>query len=184
MPGLLLPVMARASPTSPAAKPPPGLGITSRAYLSSGRPEAPRIAELVESLVGIVVQGRDIGLMRLELILAGKPGPVLALVNLLYPRLLSASRACRREHRDHDRQPADGKSLHCRFPGLRNTGQLWDRRLTCPDSTTRRESPANGNVGASRIMPSRPRLHASLARHWYDSLVYQPNTDEDIRFHN
>ena len=30
-------------------------------------------------------------------------------------------------------------------------------------------------------MPSRPRLHASLARHWYDSLVYQPNTDEDIR---
>ena len=66
MPGLFLPVIARTSLMSPAAKPPPGRAITSSVYLLLGGLYAPRLAQLVESLVGVVVQGRDVGLVALN----------------------------------------------------------------------------------------------------------------------
>ena len=52
------------------------------------RLEPPRFAELVKRLVGVVIHGRDVGFVGVELVLAGIPRPVLALVNFLEGRIL------------------------------------------------------------------------------------------------
>ena len=112
MPGLSLPVIARTSPMSPAAKPPPGPCHTRSVYLSFGGFEPHDVAELVKSLVGVVVQGRDVGFVLLELSCreqtrssacpggsSDRPGP-----GPEPPR--------RRKHSEHDRQSPDVKFLH------------------------------------------------------------------------
>ena len=75
-----------------------------QSVLILSRLDSPCFAELIKSLVGVVIEGPDVGFVTLELILASIPRPVLALVDLLKGRVLGHRNGRCRHRREQKRQ--------------------------------------------------------------------------------